>query len=244
MKLISVNIENNKHTETVLDLLAKEHPDVVCMQELLEEQFDFYKEYLGFEGVFQAVNYIKSPINTHVLGKKYGVAIFAKRILDSGSVFYEGSQDNIAKPFDEYLLDESFQNNSALVWVDIEGDDHQIFKCITTHLPVTKEGKVTPYQLQVIDALIKNLDYIGQFVLCGDMNAPRGTESFGRLARKYQDNIPQEYQTSIDQNLHRVKGIQLMVDGLFTTPDYRALQVKLVDGVSDHMAIVAQIKKN
>jgi hypothetical protein len=35
-----------------------------------------------------------------------------------------------------------------------------------------------------------------------------------------------------------------MVDGLFTTPAYEAQDVKLVDGVSDHMAVVAPITKN
>jgi hypothetical protein len=76
------------------------------------------------------------------------------------------------------------------------------------------------------------------------MNAPRGKESFSRLAKKYKDNIPPEYKTSIDQNLHKVKGIQFMVDGLFTTPSYKASDVKLVDGVSDHMAVVAEITKS
>jgi hypothetical protein len=32
-----------------------------------------------------------------------------------------------------------------------------------------------------------------------------------------------------------------VVDGLFTTPEYKATDVGLVDGVSDHMAIVATI---
>jgi len=35
-----------------------------------------------------------------------------------------------------------------------------------------------------------------------------------------------------------------MVDCLFSTPAYKASNVKLVDGVSDHMAIVAEIRKN
>ena len=52
---------------------------------------------------------------------------------------------------------------------------------------------------------------------CGDMNVPRGNETFNRLAEKYKDNIPLEYKTSIDQNLHRVKGLQVMVDGLYYT---------------------------
>ena len=43
-------------------------------------------------------------------------------------------------------------------------------------------------------------------------------KTFNRLAEKYKDNIPLEYKTSIDQNLHRVKGLQVMVDGLLLHP--------------------------
>ena len=39
------------------------------------------------------------------------------------------------------------------------------------------------------------------------------------------------------------RGLGLMVDGLFTTPKYIASNVKLEPGVSDHMAIVANIEK-
>jgi hypothetical protein len=34
-----------------------------------------------------------------------------------------------------------------------------------------------------------------------------------------------------------------MVDGLFTTKEYQATDVHLVDGLSDHMAIVGTITK-
>jgi hypothetical protein len=45
--------------------------------------------------------------------------------------------------------------------------------------------------------------------------------------------------TSLDQNLHRVKGLQYMVDGCFSSGDVNVTSVKLCDGVSDHMAVVA-----
>jgi hypothetical protein len=48
--------------------------------------------------------------------------------------------------------------------------------------------------------------------------------------------------TSLDQNLHRIPGLQFMVDGLFTTEKVRAENVALCDGVSDHMAIVATLE--
>ena len=48
---------------------------------------------------------------------------------------------------------------------------------------------------------------------------------------------------NIERNLHRYKGVQCMVDVLFTTPSYKASNVKLVDGLSDHMAVVADISQ-
>lgn len=251
MKLISLNIECNRHTQTVLDFLKKEKADVVCIQELLEEDFEMYKKELSFSGVFQQWNYITS-LSKGLFGYKQGIGIFAKNVISSDSVFYIGKKENILKSFDEYLSDEKFQENKVLVWAEIKNTNDEIFKFITTHFPLTKarrpypyiEGDSTPDQLEACDLFLDKTSKLGDFVLCGDFNAPRGRETFNRLSKQYKDNIPQEYKTSIDQNLHRVKGLQLMVDGLFTTPSYNASNVKLVDGLSDHMAIVAEINKN
>lgn len=251
MKLISINIECNKHTKTVFDFLKKEKADVVCIQELLEEEFEMYKKELAFEGVFQAFDYcshfsnlkINYDISSELKGKKHGIAVFTKEIINSGSTFYAGSKENISKSFDEYIYDENLQKNKVFVWVESKDKNGTPFKFIATQLPVTHKGEVTPYQLEVISSMLSHLESFGEFVLCGDMNAPRGHQSFSLIAEKYKDNIPLEYKTSIDQNLHRVKGIQFMVDGLFTTPSYEASNVRLQDGISDHMAVVSDINK-
>jgi hypothetical protein len=94
------------------------------------------------------------------------------------------------------------------------------------------------------------LGTMGEFVLGGDFNAPRGGEMFSVLSSAYTDNIPLQYKTSLDLTLHRAareRGPQLgdkMVDGLFSTPAYSVSDVRLVDGVSDHMAVVATISKS
>jgi exonuclease III len=243
MKLISLNIENNLHYETVLPFIKKERPDVICFQEVLEEDFEFLKRELDLNGIFCCFSYIKSKSYLQLRGKKQGVAIFSKNIVNSGSIFYYGQENNILKPFTEYMSDEKFTKNYALIWANIKNNDNIIYKIITTHLPVTKEGESSPFQIEVASNLLSTLSTLGELVLCGDMNAPRGSKTFSMLEKNYKDNIPEEYKTSIDQNLHRVKGIQFMVDGLFTTPTYKASNVKLVDGVSDHMAIVAEILK-
>ena len=67
---------------------------------------------------------------------------------------------------------------------------------------------------------------------------------FGLFEKIYKDNIPQKIKTTIDKKIHKSKkDIQLVVDALFTSPAYAAKKVKVVAGVSDHMAIVAEINK-
>jgi endonuclease/exonuclease/phosphatase family metal-dependent hydrolase len=245
MKLVSINIENNLHNETVLEFLKKEQPDVVCFQEFLEEDLELFKKELNFDSVYQTLSYIMDHKNyPHLMERKEGLIIFAKKIVNSGSIFYLGGEEKLLKPFDLYSPGTDYQENRALIWVDVRNKEGEIYRFITTHFPVTEKGISTPYQLEVLDLMLEQLDKLGEFVLCGDLNAPRGNETFNRLAKKYKDNIPLEYKTSIDQNLHRVRGIQLMVDGLFTTPIYKTSNVRLVDGVSDHMAIVAEVNKN
>lgn len=241
MKLISINIECNKHHKTVLDFIKKENPDIICLQELLEEDYGFFKKELNMSSVYKEWTYMVKTSHPDLVGKKHGVAIFSNNIIDSGYNFYIGKEENLHRPFKEIVLNEKLQENTAFVWAVVKGEKGDLFKIITTHIPVTNEGESTPYQLMVVDTLIKTLNNFGEFILCGDMNAPRGNETFTRLAKKYKDNIPFEYKTSIDQNLHRVKGLQYMIDGLFTTPRYKITGVVLKDGISDHMAVIANI---
>jgi hypothetical protein len=49
--------------------------------------------------------------------------------------------------------------------------------------------------------------------------------------------------TTIDQYLHRKPGIQLVVDGLFSTPEYEVAHVKVKSGISDHMAVIATVSR-
>ncbi|MEI6478809.1 MAG: endonuclease/exonuclease/phosphatase family protein [bacterium] len=246
MKLISLNIELNKHRDLVLGFLKKEKSDVICLQEILEADFPIYKKELEMEGVLEMWYQMDSTRDSHhpeLQGQKHGIAILTKKIIGSGLNYYNGSKENVIKPSNDLSANKTIQNNNVFLWIETENNEGERFKFITTHLPVTAKGETTDYQLKVVDLLIRELEKIPEFILCGDTNAPRGKEAFSRIAAKYKDNIPPEYETSLDQNLHRVKGLMYMVDGLFTTPSYKAVNVKLVDGVSDHMAIVANIEK-
>jgi hypothetical protein len=112
------------------------------------------------------------------------------------------------------------------------------------HLSITHEGEVTPSQLKANSIFIKQDKSLGEFVICGDTNAPRGREAFDTIAKEFKDNVPLQYKYSLDKDLHRMKDdVDYMVDGLFTTPAYIASRVELKNGISDHLAIIADVNR-
>ena len=249
IKLVSLNIEMSKHYERVIPFLKHISPDVICLQEVLEEDFESLKERLGYEGFFKAWTYQNSLAEHYkdVYSKRAGIAVFAKNIVGVGHTFYSGKEESLSVPFDVWIKNKEELKSCALVWITTQDREGATYRVITTHFPVTKEGESSPYQLEILQSFFKTLESFGDFVLCGDFNAPRGNETFTRLAYKYKDCIPKEYMTSIDNTLHRNRhqNIMFMVDGLFISNDsYSANDVHLVDGVSDHMAIVVTIIKN
>jgi endonuclease/exonuclease/phosphatase family metal-dependent hydrolase len=203
IKLISLNIEGNKHLDNlVLPFLVAEKPEVVTLQEVFlpdvpKIEAAFYQYYYGVEEVIPE--------------------FFAKQ--DPNSM------------------------NRVLVWQVVEKDG-QPYRFATTHFTWSMDGQTIDLQKQTYQSMKQILETFPDLVLTGDFNAPRGKEIFTNLATSYKDNIPAEVMTTIDNNLHKAKAnIQFVVDGCFTSKEYRASNVKIVDGVSDHMAVVAEISR-
>ncbi len=243
MKLISLNIELNRHHELVLPFLKKEKADVVCLQELLEDDFEMYKRELGMQGVHRLTSYINDSIHIESKRKREGIAIFANNIINSGYIFHVGKVQDIERTFEEYIKDKNILKNRALVWIETKNDKGEIFKFINSHLTITHHGEVTRVQIEDNIKFINNAKSLGEFVFSGDTNAPRGSQAFDKISEVFKDNIPYSYKSSLDPNIHRAKGVELMVDCLFTTTGYKASCVELKGGISDHMAVVALIDK-
>lgn len=247
IKLISLNIEGDNHIDKdrFIPFLKKESPDVLCLQEVFEQDLPRIEKEIRMKTVcFYPMAGKKSWLSSEHRGY-LGVAILSNHEVSlSEGRYYVGSKDEIPE-FKK--ADDPTQHpntiNLVLTRADISVEDTMYTIC-TTHFCWTPEGSVTKYQLDQLDDLFFALKDIPEFVLCGDFNAPRGKETWNRIASKYTDNIPRECQTSIDQDLHRAPGLMYVVDGLFTTKEYSAQNVRLIDGVSDHMAVVGIIKKH
>lgn len=235
LKIVSLNIEFNKHLDVVIPFLKNQQADVLLLQEVLEEHVDLIKKEVSMDYIFAPLAKFKIDGNILTLG----LAIFSKLpIVNSEIVYYVKNGDML--PILE--LTEPDQMNRALIMVEVEFDA-QIYRLINTHFTWTPNGDPNKQQTTDLREMMTILNTYQEFIFCGDFNAPRGKATFDELARIYKDNLPKDLTSTLDPNLHRVKGLQLVVDGIFTGPKYLVKDLVVVDGVSDHCALVAKITK-
>ena len=245
VSLISLNVEHERHLETVSDFLSRRKPDVVCLQEFREHDIEYITEILdGAYHTFAPMTHVTLDSGPHTVG----LAIFSRLPFVAQQALYYVGRDGVVPEGNENDAAAANNKNRIVLVCDVEKKG-AIFRIATTHFTWTHDGQPDDLQRRDMAALLRILSGAGEFVFAADLNAPRGGEMFTALASRYKDNIPPGIKTSIDISLHRAgkeRAEQLatkMVDGLFTTPAYTASDVSLVSGVSDHMAIVATIQK-
>lgn len=238
MKLISVNIAGHKFIDRVIPFLASAAADVICLQEIFERDFNVLKEKLSMSGDFAAMTLIAETSQTLTGGVGIlGIGVLTRiQARDAQKLYYYGNGEVIP-----VKADNQKDINRVLLYTALSRGAEK-FAVGTTHFTWTPDGEADDRQRKDFKKFLEILDTIPEVVLCGDFNAPRGREIFSALAKRFKDNIPQEYETSLDGDLHYAgPQLKVMVDGLFTTPEYRAENVELVGGISDHCAIVANI---
>lgn len=240
LKLLSCNIEGEKHLEQVIPFLTSESADIICLQEVLEKDVPMIREAVGMTGEFvpcmrmNEENYSAFPV-----GSVWGLLLLTNQFEYTIHVTPYVKQS-------EGLPNFGYKNpnaaNRVLLVLELTKDDKS-FRIITTHFTWTPNGQSSDLQKEHLDKMLAGLALYTDFVLCGDFNAPRGGEIWGKLASLYHDNIPENILSTLDPTFHRAKDIQLVVDGLFSTPEYIVSDVRLKDGVSDHMAIIATVTR-
>lgn len=247
LSLVSLNINWDVQLKTVEPFLRSCNADVVLLQEVLDADVPKLQEMLGMD----YVHYSPSMRMQTARGLlREGEAIFSRYpLIDARTLAYAGK----AGPDYPYSEDPSTWDGGgyeqrALTGASItkEGIEYRFF---TTHFTWTKDGEATDAQQDDMRRMLALLKKEEPFVLAGDFNAPRGFATFALLAKQYQDNIPDAYETSIDVLRHRSGQTQgehlskLMVDGLFTSFGFETTNVKLTFGVSDHAAIEALVER-
>lgn len=238
IKILTLNIEGEKHLKAVQALVKKEKPDVICFQEIFEKDFHQFRDNLKISGLFQPtidVNASGRP-GYHERGLM-GVAMLGSLNGEfQGSYYFKRRSKSV--PLYSGLPN---AGHRVLVWQTIKTPKGNL-TVATTHFTWSKEGKTTEKQRKELRSLFKLLDKGKPDILCGDFNAPRGGAIFDALSKRLTDNIPQDITSTIDPLLHYShKKIDFVVDGFFTTPKCKVTRIQLIDGVSDHKAIIVTV---
>ncbi len=237
ISLVNLNIQRSEHLDLVLPFLTERSPEVVALQEVLEEDLSVLAGVLG--------SHLYAPMSRFLQAdppQLWGTALFSKLPIREQHVTHYAGDPRVIPDLDQQDVSTWNNKNFHLAYIDVEKDG-SVFRIMTTHLTWTPDGKPTDLQRSHTTAMLAALEDAGEFVLTGDFNAPRGGEIFGKIAEHYKDNIPREYTSSLDPDLHRVKGLELMVDGIFSTPAYTVSEVELISGVSDHKAVLATVSR-
>lgn len=230
----SLNVERDKHIKRIVPFLDKTHPDVLCFQEILENDFKQIRQRYSLEGIF-------APRTVHEpTGEPEGLAILSRfALIDDSLMVY----DQFTKPDPELSHAHKTRTLAALLAVTLQSEETELY-ISTTHFTWSNQGKVTDEQRVNMRVLLDKIEAFPELVLCGDFNTPRGKALFDMLSEKLIDNVPLTITTTIDPQLHRAGALQYVVDGLFTTPDYKVEKISIEQGLSDHCAIFATISKS
>ncbi len=242
MKLISLNIEGSKHLHRrVLPFLKKQQPDVVCLQEVFAVAVEEIEETLRMKGRFVPLaNVDKVTKHTPKPLGLWGIYVGSRLPTgDVGHAFYKGNDGQTPTFLDN---DDPNAISRAVIWTEVS-DGEEDYMIVNTHFVWSPKGQPTEYQHQHLEKLFEITKRLSPHILCGDFNAPRGGEIFTRLAQNYRDNIPLETTTTLDKRFHYAGELNYVVDGMFSQPGYELSEVKVIDGLSDHMAIVAKVEK-
>jgi endonuclease/exonuclease/phosphatase family metal-dependent hydrolase len=251
IKLISLNVEGSKHWDRIDPFLDDQNADVICLQEVFEEDLLHIEQRLRMLSFFAPMtlrHYDFSDERSPY--KKMGIAILSRLpILATKTQYYHASAQEL-----QHLDNSNEHTQDASIWrallsVNIDRDG-ETFTIATTHFTWTPDGLSRDYQYTAAHALLALLGEMPDVALCGDFNMPRGINDVYELfSKKYRDAIPASYTSSLDLTFHRAKDdpqaaeeiAKYMVDYLFLSKGYAAENVQLHSGVSDHCAIIASL---
>jgi len=270
MKLCSMNVEGHIHLhERVIPFLKKEQPDVICLQEVFFRDIPLLEAELGMQAHFGLMANVEdaNPVFNQPYGM-IGVVILTRGDVKSVQHQYyaptiavddlneylaprlkdaDFSPTSVEIPFEVPILSHPNAMWRVLSSLDIEVDG-EWYRVAHTHFTWADKGMFTQKQADDFRSLWTLVEDLGEHVLCGDFNSPRGgdgdgTNIYDQLADRMSSAVPLEEISTLDENLHRAGRLDLVVDGIFTTPTYSVSDIRLESGVSDHKALVAQVEK-
>ena len=230
IKLLTLNVQGRMNLDKIFPLFEKEQPDILCLQEVFLEDLEYMKDKYGYNFSFGASNNML-PDGLYQFGEAglQGSAIVSKHEIESKETYFYRGEGN-APLYTGFLTPDK-----VVVIGVVKG-----IKIATTHFTLSRKGQFTVQQYTDFVNLMKQINHNEKLILCGDFNSPRGGQMFSLFEEQFKDNLPKNVESTIDPNLHRVKGLSLAVDTIFSR-GYTVKDVRVIEGVSDHKCIIGMV---
>ena len=241
LKIISLNIQEDRNFTRIIPFFQKEQADILCLQEVFQVDLPYLETQTQMQSYFVPKMNVLFPNRYNIpLKGLQGMAILTTISPIKFDYAYYSNQSNEIPVF---VDGDPNSDNRVVSWIDFRIQS-QNYRVATTHFTWSEKGEVSDLQQKHFRELEQILDRIDPCILCGDFNTPRGSEIYDKLALRYQDCIPATVKTTIDPKLHRAAGLQLVVDGMFCSDSYHHQHTKVVSGLSDHQAIVSEFLRD
>lgn len=236
LKVYSLNIQQSKHLHRFPQYIQSLNPDVVFLQEVAEHDASAIADMLKMKlAQWVPMANISRPEEGYVWGLACYVATDAEVVSCTYEPYVYLGEANTLADSKNGVSNRYVQH----LCVSKEGDT---FDLLQTHFTWSPHGVAISDQERDLQKLLEILSKKKGFALFGDSNLPRGVNHlWDVLSGLYVDNIPESVKTSLDPILHRVGHLQFMIDMCFTDGTYKAHDVAIQDGLSDHQGIFATI---
>lgn len=239
LTFFSLNLEADRHLTEVSEYLKKYHPDVVHFQEIYRVHAEEWGRQFGYHVSF--VPHVDFNVYEHIfkpLGE-WGIATLTKIKPTEIKVAYY-SKSPVVIPHEFMKTKKHPRSLLVTKLVDDKGVDY-VFA--NTHFTWAMPDKADVEQAADFARLNVILEPYPSLVMSGDFNAPRESMVYRELATKYRSWVPEDVDTTLDPTYFRKPGLKLVVDHLFSTSDYKVVDVEVITGLSDHCGIRASISK-
>ncbi|NCN07053.1 MAG: endonuclease/exonuclease/phosphatase family protein [Candidatus Pacebacteria bacterium] len=237
LKLLSINIEGHKHLDRWLPVVKKLQPDVLCLQEIFASDVTEIGTELNMSvQMVPTVDVSKKHSYTiEILGES-GLAILTNLPATEVEVSQYGGPEEIG------FFQEPNDGQRFLIQSTVTKDGKK-YSVATTHFTWSNAGQATKLQHEDFSRLKPIIESYDELILCGDFNVPRGGEIFSKFTELLNDNLPEKYTTTIDEKFHYAGKLDLVVDTIFSTNNYRVNNCHPINGLSDHMGVWGEVVK-
>ena len=248
LKLITYNIWHGTKLDGVVEFLKQEPADIVCLQEVGTQGrglaadettniYEFLAQALGMKGEYRRMLWGD-------IGKgqfDLGVAIFSRLPMGQTVDFrYERTKD-----IDEILepaLRDRFFLPRVLLGVELTLGQRKLW-VMTTHMTITSDAGESNRQKESIIEVKGFLKNYEEYILCGDMNIPYGTETYRLLADGLAD-ISNPKEPTLHPTVHKVGEMGYHVDYVFLKSEtIKPILTRIpVIEASDHLPVVVELE--